>query len=137
MSTFDPSTYQWARCVPELLVSDIQVSLAFYKMLGFVIVYDRPEKNFAYISYFGAQLMLDQRHNSTWETAEMTKPYGRGINLQMETDEIDALIERLHQAGHPLYIEKKQKHYKTGDTVIPVSEFLVQDPDGYLLRFIQ
>lgn len=137
MSDFDPATFSWARCVPELLVSDIQISLAFYKMLGFVVAYDRPEKHFAYLNYHGAQIMLDQRHNSTWETAEMVKPYGRGINLQMETDELDAMIARIDAFGHSLYIGKTEKHYKTGDTIVPVVEFLVQDPDGYLLRFIQ
>lgn len=136
MSTFDPSTYQWARCVPELLVSDIQVSLAFYTMLGFVVVYDRPEKNFAYISYFGAQLMLDQR-NGYWETGEMAKPFGRGINLQIRTDELDVLIKRLTDHDYPLYEDKTENTYRLGNHIGRTTEFLVQDVDGYLLRFSQ
>jgi predicted enzyme related to lactoylglutathione lyase len=137
MTDFDPDTYNWARCVPELMVDDFQTSLDFYLMLGFQVDFDRREKNFAYISYHGAQIMIDQRHGSAWETAEMVRPYGRGINLQIETDEIDVLIERVSQAGVPLYQERTEKWRRVGKDEHGWVEFLVQDPDGYLLRFLQ
>jgi predicted enzyme related to lactoylglutathione lyase len=137
MTDFNPDTYDWARCVPELLVDDYQASLEFYKMIGFQVDFDRAENRFAYISYKGAQLMLDQRHGSYWETAEMVRPYGRGINLQIETDEIDVLIDRFKEAGVPLYEEKKEKRRRVGQEESGWCEFLVQDPDGYLLRFLQ
>lgn len=65
--------------VPELLVADLDRSLAFWcGLCGFEIRYARPEERFAYIAVGTAHLMLEQ-------------------------------------AG--------------------VDQFLVQDPDGYLVRF--
>ncbi len=47
------------RLVPELDVSDIERSLAFYiNVLGFSVLWSRPEERFAYLDFEGAQLML-------------------------------------------------------------------------------
>ncbi len=52
---------QWAALVPELTVLDLAVSLPFYTdLLGFEVVFDRPETRFAYLQLGDAQLMLDQ-----------------------------------------------------------------------------
>lgn len=132
--TFDAKTYAWAKCVPEILVTNFEASLAFYRMLGFKDMYQRP--NFAYMEYQGAQFMIDQR-SGTWETGEMEAPFGRGVNFQFSTDELDALIVRLEKAGVPLYEGKKEKWRELGGHKGGSVEFLVQDPDGYLLRFLQ
>lgn len=134
MSAFDPTTYAWAPCVPELLVENFQTSLAFYKSLGFIDMYQR--ENFAYLDYHGAQLMIAQRDNY-WETAEMVKPYGRGINLQFATHELDHLLTIVHQNGYTLYQDRYEKWRDLGCTKGGSSEFLILDPDGYLIRFLQ
>ena len=47
--------------VPELHCSDLDESLAFYVgLLGFRILYDRPEDRFAYLDRSGAELMLEE-----------------------------------------------------------------------------
>ena len=49
------------RLVPELLCRDVQASLAFYRnIIGFEVLYERPEEGFAYLSLSGAELMLEQ-----------------------------------------------------------------------------
>ncbi len=131
---FNAATYNWAPCVPELLVEDFQTSLRFYRLLGFVDQYQRT--NFAYLDYHGAQLMIAQRDNY-WETGAMERPFGRGINLQFATHELDALLARLNQAGIALYQPRYEKWRDLGGTQGGSAEFLVQDPDGYLLRFLQ
>jgi hypothetical protein len=35
----------------------------------------------------------------------------------------------------PLFMEPEQKWYRTGEIETGVHQFLVQDPDGYLIRF--
>nr|WP_306798765.1 VOC family protein [Pectobacterium carotovorum] len=41
--------------IPEMIVSDLQKSLAFYcHVLGFQIEYDRPEDKFAFLSFHGS-----------------------------------------------------------------------------------
>lgn len=131
---FNAKTYKWAKCVPEILVEDFQTSLAFYKLLGFIDMYQRT--NFAYLDYKGAQFMIAQRENY-WETGAMENPFGRGVNFQFDTDELDSIIARLKNSGIKLYEERHEKWRDLGGQDCGSAEFLVQDPDGYLLRFAQ
>ncbi len=134
MSTFDAKSYNWAKCVPEILVENFETSLSFYKALGFVDMYQR--EGFAYLEYQGAQFMIDAR-SGAWETGPMEKPYGRGVNFQILTNNLDTLISKLAAANIPLYEPKKEKRRDLGGQEGVFLECLVQDPDGYLLRFQQ
>jgi|GEM_PF-6148253 len=50
-----------ARLVPELDVTSLEGSLAFYVgVLGFAVVFERPEEKFAFLDLDGAELMLEQ-----------------------------------------------------------------------------
>jgi catechol 2,3-dioxygenase-like lactoylglutathione lyase family enzyme len=123
--------------VPEFSVSDINRSRAFYvDTLGFKVEYERPEAKFIYLSREGAQLMIEET-NGHWATGELEHPYGRGINFQFHADDVNALIKSLESKGIPLFRPVKDSWYRGGDTLYGVKEFLVQDPDGYLLRFAQ
>lgn len=134
MNDFNPAIYNWAPCVPEILVSDFDASLTFYKRLGFVVMYERDD--FVYMEFQSAQFMISQRNN-WWETGLMEQPYGRGINFQFSCDDVDALIAICNQAGIPLYEEKKEKWRDLNGYQGGSIEFLIQDPDGYLLRFLE
>ena len=67
----------------------------------------------------------------------MDRPFGRGINLQMAVDGIAPIIEALNGANWPLYEQSTNAWYRAGELERGQREFLVQDPDGYLLRFIE
>jgi catechol 2,3-dioxygenase-like lactoylglutathione lyase family enzyme len=46
--------------VPELEVSDFSKSLEFYvDVIGFSVLYDRPERPFAFLGLGSAQLMIE------------------------------------------------------------------------------
>jgi catechol 2,3-dioxygenase-like lactoylglutathione lyase family enzyme len=130
-----------ARLVPELLCTGLAGSLAFYvDLCGFRIAYDRPEDGFAYLDLEGAQLMLEEADPADtgeriWWTARPERPFGRGINLQIEVASVDAIHARLVAAGWPLYRPIEEAWYRAGDRETGNRQFLVQDPDGYLLRF--
>ncbi len=47
------------------------------------------------------------------------------------------LRDTLVQLAYPLYREIEESWRETGMTLSGAREFLVQDPDGYLLRFSQ
>lgn len=120
--------------VPELTVSDLPESLEFYtERLNFRVMFSRP--GFVYLDFEGAQLMLEEFHGDGWNVAELERPYGRGINLQVECSDADRLRDGLARAGYPLYREVEDVWRETGGTTTGSREFLVQDPDGYLLRF--
>lgn len=123
--------------IPELSVSDIDVSKRFYMdILGFRLEYERTDDQFAFLSFEGSQLMLEQI-NGYWRTGELKKPFGRGVNFQIGTRSIAAVLDRLHANNIPLFREPTQNSYACNGTNLVLKEFLVQDPDGYLLRFSQ
>jgi catechol 2,3-dioxygenase-like lactoylglutathione lyase family enzyme len=129
---------EWNKMVPELTVFDFEKSLKFYtEILGFSIKFGRPEENFAYLDQEGVQIMLEQYSEGIWLTGKLEVPLGRGINFQMEFENIEPIYQRLKAINHPFFRESKDVWRKTGDVQSGQREFLIQDPDGYLLRFNQ
>ena len=70
-----------------------------------------------------------------WIPAGLDLPLGRGINFQVSVPDIAPLLERLAGAGWPLFMPPETRWYETGERRAGVAQFLVQDPDGYLVRF--
>lgn len=123
--------------VPELLTTDLATSLNFWVTLcGFEILYDRPEEGFAYLRCGTAHIMLEQIGvGRNWVPDALERPLGRGVNFQVAVPSIAPLVERLASSGWSLFMAPEEKWYQTADTKAGVSQFLVQDPDGYLVRF--
>lgn len=121
--------------IPELTVTDLERSRAFYVgVLGFRIEYARPENRFLFLSRERIQLMLEEE-NGHWSVGELRYPFGRGINFEMTVSDVDALYRAVLDAGITPFRELTVSRYRSGDADIVQKEFLVQDPDGYLLRF--
>jgi catechol 2,3-dioxygenase-like lactoylglutathione lyase family enzyme len=129
--------FAWARLIPELLVADIQKSLGFWRdVCGFVVLFDRPDEGFAYLDLGGAQIMLDEiGQTRDWVAGPLEVPFGRGMNLQISVPAIEPILAALSRADWPLFLEPEHKWYRTGEVETGVHQFLVQDPDGYLVRF--
>ena len=131
--------------VPELNITSLPVSLAFWRdLLGFQVLYDRPEQGFAAIERDGVEFMLEEYHTGPaerlgiWDTGAREKPYGRGINFEMMVKDVGVLLAALNQASWPLFFGPEERWYRISDTEeTGVHQFLVQDPDGYLLRLSQ
>lgn len=125
------------KLIPELSVTDIKESLPFYtEVIGFKVEYSRPEEKFYFLSIDGAQIMVEEVNNHWW-TGELERPFGRGLNFQIEVGDVSAIIGRLEEAGIALFRPLKESWYRGDGVEFGQLEFLVQDPDGYLLRFIQ
>lgn len=123
------------RLIPELSVSDINKSKEFYLSLGFSVVYERVEDKFCFIELDGCQLMIEEV-NENWNTGDLEHPYGRGINLSIEVEDIDTLYHKVLEMNYPLFRKLQVDSYRVGDKECLDQQFLIQDPDGYLLRFI-
>ena len=135
-----PPGFTWSMMVPELLVSDLDASLRFWRGLcGFAVAYDRPEDRFAYLDRAGRQIMLEEvmAPGRRWVTAPLERPFGRGINLQITVDDVVPILTSLDAAGWPLFLDPEEVWYRAGTGETGVRQFLVQDPDGYLVRFSQ
>ena len=84
----------------------------------------------------GAQIMLEERERSRNRiVGPMEAPFGRGINFQVGVRTIDPILASLAAADWPLFMKPEEKWYRTGDVEAGVRQFLVQDPDGYLIQF--
>jgi len=128
----------WAALVPGLLVSNLERSQAFYcGLCGFGVKFARPEEGFVYLTLGGAQIMLEEIGPEAWVTGPMQAPFGRGINLQIEVPDVGLLLSRLEGAGVPLFRALQEEWYRADDVEHGQAQFLVQDPDGYLLRFVE
>jgi catechol 2,3-dioxygenase-like lactoylglutathione lyase family enzyme len=125
--------------VPELSVSDSAASLAFYRdLIGFTVVYERPDEGFSYLALGAAELMLDQLgQGRDWITGTLERPFGRGVNFQIEVPALEPICKRLAEAGVMLFQPVEIKSYRVGQGEVRQRQFCVQDPDGYLLRFYE
>jgi len=128
------------RLVPELICSDLEQSLAFYvDLLGFRVLYARAEDRFAFLEREGAELMLEQpvSRDRLWPRAELSRPFGRGVNFQIEVSDVDHLHSAIAAAGIECFLPLEQRWYRRDGFEIGVRQFAVQDLDGYLIRLSQ
>ncbi|WP_423854520.1 bleomycin resistance protein [Acinetobacter guillouiae] len=129
---------QWNKLVPELIVTDLKRSYQFWvEILGFSVMYQRTEEKFIYVELDGVQFMLEQQQQGQWLTGVLAYPLGRGINFQFEVDQLDSILNRLDVAQWPLFAALEERWYRAETIEHGQKQFLVQDPDGYLLRIFE
>ena len=121
--------------IPELSVFDIEQTKRFYNDLGFKIEYERPEEKFVFMSFQDSQFMFEQIHDNGWNVSELTYPLGRGINFSIAVDDIERLYKLVKTLNLEIYRELNRSIYQVNGTEETQTEFLIQDPNGYLLRF--
>lgn len=120
--------------IPELSVSNIEISKKFYLALGFQIKYERKEDKFCFLELEENQIMIEEINNN-WNTGTLEYPFGRGINISMTVTNVSALYNHLRKQPIKIFRELKTDEYRVENIIYKDQEFLIQDPDGYLLRF--
>ena len=128
----------WANLMAEMMVTDYPRSLAFWTgPLGFDVAFMRPAQKLACLTRpEGAQIMIYQR-DGDWETGPMDLPFGRGMVVQVYVADVDAVAQAMTAAGVPFYVPLREKWRDWGNCIGGQREFLVQDPDGYLVMVVQ
>lgn len=137
--------------VPELDVSDLDSSLAFYVgLIGFEVVFQRTHERFAYLALSHAELMLRDAAGPgrRFRTAPLAPPFGRGVNLQIAVPDVDHIHRAVIEAGLRPVVDLEERWYDV-DVVTPAGnwnrvgpmqtghrQFVAEDPDGYLLRLV-
>lgn len=122
------------KLIPELSVTDINKSLEFYKNIGFRVVYKREEDKLFFLELEGSQIMI-QQNNNNWNVAVLEYPYGRGINLSIEVKDIEKIYKKVKEHKYKLFLDIETHSYKVEEKVYNDIEFIILDPDGYMLRF--
>lgn len=120
--------------IPELSVTNIEKSKEFYLNLGFKVMYERKEDKFCFLYLEDNQIMIEEINNN-WNVGEMKYPFGNGINISMTVSDIDSFYESIISKKIVLFRKIKTSKYRVDDIIYEDKEFLLQDPDGYLLRF--
>ena len=72
---------------------------------------------------------------NNWNTGILEYPFGRGINISMKVKNVDEYYEKIIKSSIKIFRDLKISKYQVNDVIYEDKEFLIQDPDGYLLRF--
>jgi len=126
------------RLIPELDVLDLNRSLNFYtEIIGCKILFQRDEERFAFLEYEGAQFMLEEAAGPgrRFRTAPLEYPYGRGVNFQIQSSDVKSLYHRSLKSGSPIIIPLEERWYRKDDQELGNRQFVIADPDGFLMRF--
>lgn len=84
-------------------------------------------------------IMLDQHviGDRSFVNGELSHPYGRGINFQLEVPSLDEVARRCAQQGLSLFLPIEERWYRQGTKEVGQRQLIVAYPDGYLVRCMQ
>ena len=126
------------KIIPELSVTNLKNSLKFYQTIGFKIEYERVENKFVFLSLGEIQFMLQEISlEDKWNISPLEYPFGNGVNFQLEVENVDKIYNLLKENKYNIAFEIEENWYRQDNKLLGNKEFLVQDPDGYLIRFSQ
>ena len=60
---------------------------------------------------------------------------GNGINFQLEIDNLNEIYTNFKNSNYKITFDIEENWYRQDNKLLGNKEFLIQDPDGYLLRF--
>jgi uncharacterized glyoxalase superfamily protein PhnB len=125
---------QFTRITPNLLVSSVERSLAFYvDTLGFergMTVPDASPFAFASVTSGPVEIFFNDAAGAVKEyPAFAGKPIGCSGTLFVEMQEVDALHDRI-KAAVRVVMSIETKFYG-------MREFAIEDPDGYVITFAE
>jgi lactoylglutathione lyase len=122
------------KLTPNLLVADVDRSLAFYRdVLGFAVAQTVPDASpyvFAIVTSGGVAIYLNAPGPAVEEyPAFKGQPLGGTLTLFIEVEDIRGSYEQLKERV-PVVMPLEKKWYG-------VTEFAFLDPDGYIITFAQ
>jgi uncharacterized glyoxalase superfamily protein PhnB len=125
-----PSTFK--KLTPNLLVANVERSLAFYvDVLGFERGMTVPEQApfvFASVTSGSVEIFFNDAAAAVKEYGGFAgKPIGATGTMFVETDNVDALHDRLTSAAK-IVMPLVTQFYG-------MREFAIEDPDGYVITF--
>ena len=121
-----------ARVAPELFVPDVDRAIQFYtERLGFELLRREEtdgQATFAVVALGPAIVMLADEQHYVAMGASLVEPRGRGIDVRFVVPDVDAVYRTCLMSGIRIALD-------IGDRYYGLRDFIVEDPDGYRLRF--
>ena len=69
------------------------------------------------------------------DVSPLSYPFGNGINFQLEVENLDEIYISFKNSDYKITFDIEENWYRQDSKLLGNKEFLIQDPDGYLLRF--
>jgi lactoylglutathione lyase len=126
--------YEIKKLTPNLIVSNVEHSLAFYcDVLGFTKTATVPEQSpyvFAAVQSGAVEVFLNARDPAVEEYPALARlPIGGTLTLYMEVSGVEKIYDALKgRVKVTMPLEKK---------FYGVTEFAFEDPDGYVITFAE
>ncbi len=117
---------------PNLFVTSVKESIAFYEKFGFKaeqVIPDAEKPIWASVASGNVEIMLQEKNSGIQEFAPLAgKQLGATLTLFMQTENIENNYNAAKTNNFKIVNDLHKTFYGT-------SEFAVQDPDGYICVF--
>lgn len=117
---------------PNLFVTSVKESIAFYEKFGFKaeqVIPDAENPIWASVASGNVEIMLQEKNSGMQEFAPLAgKQLGATLTLFMQTENIENNYNAAKTNNYKIVNDLHKTFYGT-------SEFAVQDPDGYICVF--
>ncbi len=129
-------TMKFNKVTPNLVVADMEKSLAFYRdVLGFSVSQSVPDKApfiFAWMNRGGADIFLNQHMPPQSGQPDLFagRQIGGTLSMYLAMEGVEELAKTVESHGVKIVIPLHTEFYG-------MKEFAVFDPDGYLLIFAE
>ena len=129
-----PQKLSATKLTPNLLVSNVERSLAFYEdVLGLARGTTVPEQSpfvFASVMSGPVEIFLNDRSTVTKESPQMAGlAFGGGNTMFIEVNGVDALYDQIKSRAKVIMPLVTQWY--------GLREFAIEDPDGYVITFAE
>lgn len=94
------------------------------------------------MSFHGSELMIEEDRpregiSALWIIEPLDYPRGRGLNISIECPDVSYLANKIEENGLELRKPIEENWYRENEILHGEKNLLIQDPDGYLLRFTE
>lgn len=74
-------------------------------------------------------------NNEKWNVGSLNYTFGNGINFQLEVDNLDEIYNNFKNSNYKITFDIEENWHRQDNKLLSNKKFLIQDSDGYLLRF--
>ena len=125
---------QIKKLTPNLIVRNVESSLNFYQeVLGLQLGFTVPEKSphvFGSVTNGSVEVFFNDQKTVAAEYPQLAKTIGASLTLYMEVNSLQAVLDRVKQAGAKISMPVTEQFYG-------MREFAFEDPDGYTITIAE